>query len=115
MARTSPDISSTVSPFMRRPTANAAICAGVARPSSTSTIAAPACTEVRSSPRVTWPSSEGQPPSSSSVIVTVLIPPEIAVEHTSGDQPELHLGGPLHDRELPSVPIPLLGGVVLHV
>ena len=46
-----PVISSTVSPFMRRPIMNAAICAGDAAPSRISVSAAPACADGEVAPR----------------------------------------------------------------
>src|ERR1700694_5586050 len=43
------------------------------------------------------------------------VPPQVAIEHPSGNEPELDLAGSLHDGELFGVPVPLLGGVVGHV
>ena len=67
IAATSPVISSTVSPLMRKPTASAAICAGVASPRRISAIAAAAWAAGRSAPAVSGPRTAGHPPNSSSV------------------------------------------------
>jgi hypothetical protein len=60
IARTRPFISVAVSPLIRRPVANAAICAGVASPASTERIAAAAWSSLRSSRRSSGPSTAGQ-------------------------------------------------------
>ena len=43
------------------------------------------------------------------------VPPQVPIQHTPGDEAELHLRRALHDRQLLGVPVPLLGRVVLHV
>jgi hypothetical protein len=55
MAAAIPAISSGVSPFMRRAIASAAICEGVASPARICSIAARACSWVRSSRSTTRP------------------------------------------------------------
>ena len=61
MARTRPVISSMVSPLIRRAVTNAAICAGVAAPESTSPSASAASSALRSC-RATEPPEHRRPP-----------------------------------------------------
>src|SRR4051812_48598761 len=115
MVRTRPVISSTVSPRVRRAMAKPAIWAEVAFPSKMSASAAAACSAVSPAGAVASANTPGQPPSSSMFNGPPLIPPNISVQDALGDEAELDLGAALHDRELGGVPVPLLGGVVLHV
>ena len=77
MAPSSPVISSTVSPFMRRATQKAAIWADVARPSRISVIAAAAEAAGRSTRRLRAPSTAGQPPRSAKLMAEN-VPPATA-------------------------------------
>ena len=77
MARTRPDISSIVSPLLRRPSAKPAIWAEVALPSRTSPSTAAASSDESDSPRSNRARTPGQPPRSS-IVMALPQPPQPA-------------------------------------
>lgn len=104
--RRRPEISSTVSPFVRSPARSAATSTGLASPASTESSAADASEALKSSRRNSRPSTLAHPPTASMVaadpdsaaaagsadmLPATSVPPEVMVENSAGDEPELHL------------------------
>src|SRR5450755_957793 len=109
-ARARPVTSSIASPLACSKVRKAPICTGVASPESTRPKIASVSASVRDSRRVNRARTSGQlSPTTASV------PPEVPIQHTPGDQAELHLRGALDDGQLLGVAVPLLGRMVLHV
>ena len=97
--------SSTVSPFMRRPTTKPAIWAGLASPARISPIAARATAGSRSRPAVTSPSTAGQPANGS---VTRAGDHSVGPATLADDPATFLLGGATPDP----VPLPRPQGVL---
>src|SRR3954470_2900094 len=108
IVRTIAASSVTVSPFVLSATAKPAASMSDARPSRISAKATSISAASRSVPRTSF-ASTGVMSSFTSV------PPQVVIEHTLGDEPELDLRRALHDRQLLRVPVPELGRMVLHV
>src|SRR3954452_20166705 len=114
MVRTRVASSNGVSPLARSATAKAAICASVALPSRIVAIASAIRSASRSLRRTSGCRTSGQCTRLPG-LVTVLIPPQVVVEHTAGDEAHLHLTRAFDDRQLLRVAVVQLHRMVLHV
>src|SRR5438445_633501 len=93
-------------------------------PASLTKRATPAVPRSKAKPTASClPDRPPAPPPTSTTVVTCpsatagtgSIPPQVSVQHASGDEAQLDLGCALHDGELARVAVPELGWVVLHV